>query len=233
MPVVSFTILNRVYAPLFPLTGYALPFEIFKFVPDFSNAPLSVSDKKVVWDFGDGSISTDLTGSHSYTYPGVYPVTLTYYTSANSSAVSSILSSIKVINLINDTITLTTSAQLVQTSGEWVSPIYITRYNSWQTSISGLNNIITLAVSGNQSPYIDPITYYSNPYSHLQSFSRFLLSGTDGFTIVDHVTTTNIPLYATPLNNGSVTVSTVSTFSAIYCGTKGAATFYYVEDFKI
>lgn len=232
MPDVAFTIYNRVQTELYPMTGYSLPFEIFKFLPNFSSVPTYISDKKVVWNFGDGTISSNLSGFHYYKYPGVYPVTLTVFDSAGNSSVSTVLSTIKVYNFINDAIILTTNAVLNQDSGAVNQPIFLTRYNSWQTSISGDNRVIKLAVSGNKSQFFNQEEYNANPYSHLYPSSKFVLSAADGYTVIDAVTTTNVDLYATPLSSGEVTVSTVSADGSSYAGSKGEATFFYVEDFK-
>lgn len=232
MPLVRFTIYNRYDAALYPLTGYSLPFEIFKYIADFSSVSNDISDKKVVWDFGDGTTSTDLTGSHYYKYPGTYPVTLTVFNSSGYTSVSTVVSSITISNLINDAIILTTNSDLELRSGNISKPIYLTRYNSWQTSVTGSNVFINLAVSGNRSPYYSSDEYYSDPYSHLIPSSKFVINTPEGLTIVDKVSTTNTPIYAA-MSGTSIVMSMSATATNYFAGTSGAATFYYVEDYKI
>jgi len=232
MPNVLFNIYNRNNTELLPATGYSLPFEIFKFIPNFTSVGNSISDKKILWNFGDNVMSSSLTAFHSYEFPGIYPVTLTVFDSAGNGSLSTYLSTIIIQNLINDNLVLTTSQQLILKSGETNLPIYLTRYNSYQTSVSGLNTIINLAVSGNQSPFFDMQEYDSDKYAHLKPSAKFFINTTAGFTVVNAVTTTNDFIYATP-GFSSVRLSTSATQGSYLAGSSGTAIFYYVEDFWI
>lgn len=232
MPAVAFTIRDRRNTAIYPMTGYALPFEIFKFVADFTTVPNSISDRKVIWNFGDGNISTSLTGSHFYAYPGIYPINLTVFDSDGNSSISTVVSTIRIANYINDAIILTTNGELVENSGSISKPVFITRYNSWQTSLSGENNIISLAVSGNKSPFFEAQEYNTNPYAHLYPASKFILSGKNGITVVDSVTTTNTPIYAS-LSSGEIITRTLTGNNSYIAGSSGTAVFYYVEDYGI
>lgn len=210
------------------MTGYSLPFEIFKFIPNFNSVQNYISDKKVIWDFGDNTTSTDLTSYHSYDYPGTYPVTLTVFTSTGDGTQSSYLSTIKISNFINDIIILTTDNEPIQISGEKTNPIFLTRYNSHQTSISGRNTILTLSVSGNKAPYFTAKEYYKNKDSHFYSSARFAIKNDLGFTIVDEISTTNDTIYAST-SGASITTSLSS--GTCVAGSSGFAVFYYIEDF--
>jgi hypothetical protein len=232
MPAVPIKIYNRVGRYTYPLTGYALPYEIFKYEADFTNIPVWYSDKKVIWNFGDGTLSNDLTGFHYYKYPGLYPVTLTVFESSGDSSVSSIVSSVNIYNAVNDIILLTTQETLTVISGRYSSSIFLTRYNSWQTSITGKNVLIKLAVSGNRSEFFNEKEYYSNPYSQLYPSSKFIVEGEEGATVTDILTTTNVMLYASPLSTMDTSISAVSSADSVYAGTYGTATFYYTEDYN-
>lgn len=52
----------------------------------------------VKWDFGDGTISTEKTGRHTYTKEGKYTVTLTIYTNSTTECKSASIQKIIVIN---------------------------------------------------------------------------------------------------------------------------------------
>ena len=232
MPNVVFNIYNRNNTELLPTTGYSLPFEIFKFIPNFASVDNSISDKKILWNFGDNTISSSLTAFHNYIFPGIYPVTLTVFDSAGNGSLSTYLSTIVIQNLINDTLILTTSQQLIQKSGETNLPIYLTRFNSIQTSLSTSNTIINLAVSGNKSPFFDMGEYDTDKYAHLKPSAKFFIETSAGFTVVDAVTTTNDFIYATP-NINSASISTSATVGSYLAGSSGQAIFYYVEDYKL
>lgn len=212
------------------MTGYSLSFETFKFIPDFTSVQNYISDKKVIWDFGDNTISTDLTSYHTYKYPGTYPVTLTVFTSSGNGTQSSYLSTIKISNLINDIIILTTEGVPQQISGEKTNPIFLSRYNSHQTSISGRNSVITLSVSGNNAPYFTAEEYYKDKNSHFYSSSRFAIKNDLGFTVVDEISTTNDIIYATPQGN-SINISLTASDTSYVAGSSGSAVFYYIEDY--
>lgn len=228
---VPFKIYDRNDNLVFPMTGYALPFEVFKFEPDFTTTGSTISDKKVVWNFGDNTLSNSLTAYHSYTYPGTYPITLTVFQSNGDGTQSSVLSTIKVANYINDTITITTDGEPIQVSGQDNIKYYLTRYNSWQTSLSGKNNVLLLSVSGNRSRYTSSEEYYSDKNIHFYSTARFAIDTDLGLTVVDQVSTTSVTIYATP-NGDSIDLSLSAATGSYVAGTSGFAYFYYIEDFS-
>jgi PKD repeat protein len=224
---VNFNIYNRNGAELLPMSGYSLPLDIFKFVPNFNTAPLNVSDKQIVWNFGDGKTSTDLIANHSYSYPGNYNVTLTYFNSNGDGSLSTYTSAIKITNIITDQITLS-CGNPSQISGH-PNLIYLKRFNSYQTSVTGLNSIINLSVSGNRTPFYTAEQYYGDKYSHLYPSARFLIDTDLGQTVVTSVSTTNDYIYAS--SYGSViTLSTTASGNCVVAGSSGCAYFYYVED---
>ena len=212
------------------MSGHSIPFEQFKFVANFNSVPNNISDKQIIWNFGDGTSSTNLTAFHSYNYPGVYTVTLTYFTSEGYSSVSSYTSAINVYNLINDQIILTTNND-IQESGQYTNPIYLTRYNSYQTSATGRNTVIQLAVSGNQSQFYNSKDYYSSRDIQFYSISRFGIETDLGLTVVDEVSTTNDYIYASP-KGSTILLSTTLSGNSYLAGSSGIATFYYIEDFN-
>jgi hypothetical protein len=229
---VGFKIYDRNNTELYPMSGYSLPFEIFTFKANFSTTLNYISDKKVIWNFGDNTLSNDLTATHAYDYPGTYPVTLTVFTSTGDGIRSSVLSAIKIANYINDVLVLTTQEPLEERSGEDNNPIFLTRYNSWQTSISGKNTVIMLSVSGNRSPYVTPRQYYADKNSQFKSTTRFATNTDLGLTVVDEVSTSNTFLYASPAGT-SINLSLSSGDGTYLAGSSGVAIFYYIEDYKI
>lgn len=228
----AFNIYNRLNLEVKPMTGYSLPFELFKFVPNLDNTPANISNKKVIWNFGDNTTSTDLTAFHYYTYPGTFPVSLTVFTSQGDGIISTYLSAVKVSNYINDVILLTTNNIPIQRSGQDNNPIYLTRYNSYQTSISEKNTVIMLSVSGNYAPFFTAREYYSDKNSHLYISSKFAVNTDLGFTVVDSVSTTNDVIYASP-SGSAIILSLTGTYDSVVAGTSGHALFYYIEDYNL
>jgi PKD repeat protein len=196
-------------------------FNTFKFSTDFTSITAGISDKKVVWNFGDGTTSAELTATHWYKYPGTYLVQLNLFDQFGQGTQNSYVSSIAIYNYIPDTIIISSTVQPILTSGEAVTQLFLTRYNSWQMSSSAENTVINLTVSGNQSPFYSASAYNSDKFAHLKSSSRFALSSTFGLTVVDQVSTTNNPIFL--LVNGT----------NYLVGTSGVSSFYYIEDSKI
>jgi len=229
---VEYHIFNRINQEVLPASGYCLPFDTFTFVPNFTNVSNLISNKKVIWNFGDGTLSNTLCGKHFYSYPGTYPVTLTVFDSGGNGSVSTYLSSVNIYNAVEDAIVLTTDNKLIQKSGQNNGAVYVTRYNSASNSISGNNTIITLSVSGNQAPYYNAEIYNSDKFAHLKSTARFVIDTDYGLTVVDSVTTTNTLLYATPVSGMTTfTLGSSATNTSYFAGSSGTASFYYVEDF--
>ena len=230
---VGFSIYNRLGVVAFPLSGYCFPFDTFTYIADFSTTGNIISNKKVIWNFGDGTTSANLTGRHFYSYPGLYPVTLTVFDSGGNGTTSTIMSAVKIFNAVEDVILITNNGNLVQKSGQANNPIFVTRYNSIKTSVSGANTILTLAVSGHNSPFYDAQVYDSDKYAHLKPSAKFAVNTNLGYTVVDSVTTTNVFLYASPSNSDTSLSLGSSAFNNTYLvGSSGTATFYYVEDFS-
>ena len=62
------------------LTSYSLPFAKFYFDLVRTETDLKFySSKRIVWDYGDGTITEAITGTHSYSLPGKYNVTCYLY----------------------------------------------------------------------------------------------------------------------------------------------------------
>ena len=229
---VPFKVYNRSNVLVYPMSGYSLPFELFKFEPNFSTTSNTISDKKVVWDFGDNTLSKDLTAYHYYKYPGYYSVTLTVFNENGDGLQSSVLSTIRVLNYINDAILITCDTTPVEVSGQNNFKFYVTRYNSWQTSLTGRQNVLMLSVSGNQSPFFTKEEYESNKNAHFYSSSRFAVNTELGLTTVNEVSTNSENIYASP-NGNSIALSLTATEGSYFAGTSGSAYFYYIEDYKI
>jgi hypothetical protein len=159
---------------------------------------------------------------------------LTVFDSGGNGSVSTYLSGVRILNAVEDLIILTTNGVPVLRSGQTLSAIYVSRYNSYQTTVSGDNRIINLAVSGNKSPLYSAAEYNADKYAHLIPSAKFKVYTENGLTVVDSVTTTNEPLYAVPnLSAVTITLGTSAIANSYLAGSRGYASFYYVEDFKL
>ena len=187
-------------------------------------------------DFGDGTITSDLTAEHYYKYPGEYQITLVAVDSATNFYRSEQRPTIKAYNVIPDKIFLTYKEGNSALNSTFENPLYVTRYNSYQSwpSVSADGGYsINLSVSGNKSNFVKPGDYYSDNYIQLKKFAAFVQSEeNDGPIIVNSIMTNNDKIY------GKRFVTAVSDYvffnepvdGSIFLGTSGTSEFYYYED---
>ena len=118
-----------------------------------------IDSYRYYFDFGDGTVSDNLTADHFYKLPGDYLVTLVCVDSATNFYRSLQVAKISAINVLPDEIYLTYTADNSAVASTFQNPILVTRYNSYQSwpAVSAENGYtINLAVSGNISPLVSP-----------------------------------------------------------------------------
>ena len=56
-------------------TGYTLPITPFTFIPVLDTGSNDIiSTTRLLWNFGDGTTSRDITATHAYSIPGTYKI---------------------------------------------------------------------------------------------------------------------------------------------------------------
>lgn len=231
---VNFNIQN--YNDVEVLTGYALPINTFTFIPDLVTSDNSISTKKVLWNFGDGTTSSDITATHSYVYPGEYRVILYAYGSRGESYISTLAPTITVFDFVHN------SLEFAEVSGVELNVkaghkqlITIHRQNSWQTynTLSAIGYTVNLYASGCTAPIVDLNEYNSNAWSHLDLYSSFFKQNTidNGveYVPITSIQTTDIELYAR-LVDGEYELCEVTDEDSFFIGTSGTAEVYFSSD---
>lgn len=211
-----------------------------KCYPIFTNLPPQlnfIENWGYYIDYGDGTITTELTGIHSYKVPGTYNITLVVSDSGNNFYKSAYIPKIEAYNFIPDKLTFTyLSGNTVPSSG--LIPLLITRSNSYQvhSALSSVGYSVNLSVSGNRSRFQNESSYNADQYAHLKLLSMFTLSG--DISPITKIKTTSDDIYAqfNPLTNTIITVpkgnSGIPGLELFFVGTSGTATVNYYEDFK-
>ena len=108
------------------LSSYNLSLTPLTFIPQI---PTSISSGiRVVWNFGDGSTSTEISPSYSYQIPGKYTVTLYVYNAFGQAVYSTNPVTVVIKDFIEDTFIVATSAtSLTATNGVLTAPLTITQ----------------------------------------------------------------------------------------------------------
>lgn len=173
------------------LSSYSLPITPFTLIPDLNKG----YDKRVVWDFGDGTTSKSFSAKKYYEFPGVYTVRLIVFDCRNNAMISSIEKSLTVKDYtpftmsieMEDQILLTESSEEI--SNELSELLAIDSYRSYSNFVCKNGKIegaiyvdtyfpsyqppvnIFYSVSGSKSD--DYWSIKNDKFSHLENFYTF------------------------------------------------------------
>lgn len=223
------------------LSSYTLDITPITFIPDFTSSPLLtgaivINNKKIEWNFGDGTYSNELTASHVYKWPGSYRPKLTIFDSYGNAYDSSYKPVIQIHDFVADGLEFKNFKRFIYDvpAGRIIEPLTIQRQNSWQ-SYDATDGIYTinLYASGAAGSYINYESFTKDKWSHLRSLSRFYEIQVNGdkaeYVIVDKVQTKNTDIYAR-INNNTIEQCTKEDDNSFFAGTTGYSEFYYVDD---
>jgi PKD repeat protein len=128
---------------------------------------------RVVWDFGDGSTSTEVSPEYAYQSPGKYTVTLYVYNSFGQATYSTSPVTVVIRDFIEDTFTVTTSAaSLDAANGTLTAPILITQ--TIPARLVGFKTVLIEKKSINNTVGFLPRSYSSD--DNFDTISTFVLS---------------------------------------------------------
>lgn len=217
------------------LSTYTLDITPLTFSATLSSDNLLISDKKALWNFGDGTVSTELSANHYYSWPGIYDVTFYAYNSAGNSVLACRTFQVTAFNYVGDFIHseyINDEKIASYDSGQVSDPIIITRFNSWQSvkSVSATGYTLYFYASGSNSDYLDLKNYVKDPWGHLQSYHFFCEKVGTRFGIISSSVTTSDPIYVY-ISNGQTVESSYPFEGSTLAGTSGTSTIYYVDQY--
>ncbi len=226
------------------IPGFANEQYVFRIFPDFSGTDLNgisastlADSYRYFIDLGDGTISTDLTASHYYKYPGEYKVTLVAVDSASNFYSVETRPIFNISNVIPDRLFLTYQEGSSALNSTLENPIILTRFNSYQSwpSVSADDGYtINLSVSGNRSKTLTNAEYYSDINAHLKLFNSFVqIEDNAGVLITESVKTGNEFIYGklnTVTSDPPYFLYNKPEAGTVFLGTSGSTSFYYYED---
>ena len=213
------------------LSSYALSVTPFRFVTDFGN----ILNSKLVWDFGDGTISREASPIKYYSYPGTYIVNLVQYDSFNNATISNYTRTIEIYDYIPLKFDVTAYNNTVEISaiqlenGKIEGPLKVEAYFPfYQTQLDIFYDI----KNSNSDNYWDVV---DNKFSHLQSTNslykrtyNYAISSYE-FSEIDKITL-NLDKIFIEVNNGVLTPSSGNSESSQFVGMSGATNVYIKVD---
>jgi hypothetical protein len=219
-------------------SSYALPFTPLTFAPILSTGSEFLSDKKIVWDFGDGTSVEALTGVHAYKEQGTYTVRNFLFDKNGQAYQNPYQQEITIKNYLTDTLLITASNNLTYTltAGKIRDPFLITNAISWQALSGDIKNnipIVSYISGGNSYDYFrDEIA--TKHYGHLYpSCSTCLLltsiNGITEYAEVSSFTTIATPIYI-KLSGGKIVNTDKFDIDAFFCGLTGYRQVYFKND---
>lgn len=227
-----FDVIN--FANQFATSGWSLDICPFTFKPRLDTTLFS--NKRLLWDFGDGTKSKSITATHFYAAPGSYTVTLYLYDGLGEAYFDAFTQTLDVYNFVPDALVLSASNLKFEVSS--ISNNFeINRFNSWQTyaALSATGYSISLAASGNKSPFISQADYNQDKWSHLKKYSQFYIYSYDtnlqvyDYIAADNLTTSNTELFARVVG-AELQFCNASDSGSTFVGSSGNAIASYKDD---
>ncbi|NBO36771.1 PKD domain-containing protein, partial [bacterium] len=212
---------------------YTLDVTPLTFVANLSSNNLSISDKKGLWDFGDGTVSESLSTRHVFKWPGIYNVTFYAYTSSGEAVAACDTFNVSAYNYIGNFIKTSYLGEDQITSynaGRPTDNLTLTRFNSWQSypTLSAEGYTVYFYASGSNSDYLDLEQYSNDPWGHLQAYFFFVKKQNSQYEILSSAKTTDDPIYVY-VSNGKLYESTIPIEGSVLAGTSGIAVLNYVD----
>ena len=212
---------------------YTLDITPLTFVADLSSNNLFLSDKKGLWDFGDGTVSESLSTKHVFKWPGVYNVSFYAYTSAGNAIPACKTFQVSAYNYIGNFLRTSYLGEDQITSynaGRPTDDLILTRYNSWHSypALSSEGYTISFYASGSNSDYLDLDQYSKDPWAHLQAYFFFVKKQNNQLEILSSAKTSMDPIYAY-ISDNQIKESPYFVEGSVFAGTSGTVTVNYVD----
>jgi len=225
--------------------GFALPFTPMHFIPNMEDGIEDfVSNKRIVWDFGDSTTSEAITASHAYSKPGSYKVTCYLYDKNGEGYYDTFHSDVNISDFIQDTLTISVTGDdsdhylsggnLYYPTGNIASAITVNRYNSFRALEDKLPTIVPYASAAGPDHDYFAQGYDKLTYGHLYPSSTFVQIITSNGTIetlpVNAVQTIDTNIYI-KLSGNEIVYTSVTDPDAFFAGLSGYGEVYFKSDF--
>lgn len=237
------------------LSSYALPLTPISFVPNLNELSLSAGNShRVVWDFGDGTLSKSFSASKYYNFPGIYNVNMVIYDCNNNAQISTEYKKIRIFDYIPFTFNInnSNSGYLIDELGSYIvsqngDKIYIDdpitelkcgkitgpfAFNCTYPSYQPTSNIFYSVSGSNCKNYWD---VNSNKFVHLDTYQAIYektynhhLSSFQ-YIEVDKIEVSPHDIYA-KVSNSQIVVCDKSDPNSVLIGRRGSKDVYLKSD---
>jgi|14_taG_2_1085336.scaffolds.fasta_scaffold00401_5 hypothetical protein len=212
--------------------SYALPFTPLTFAPNLEDGIDDfVSNKRVVWDFGDGSSTVEtVTAQHAYDKPGRYKVSCYLYNEDGTGYYDTFHSKVEIKDFIEDKLVIDSPTDIVHNTGEITNPITIERYNSFRV---GTPTIVAYTSGATDTDFFSR-GYADETYGHLKPSSSFVQILTTNNIVealdTNVVTTLNTEIYVKLDENNEIVYTDKNDTDAFFAGLTGTEEVYFRSD---
>jgi hypothetical protein len=212
------------------LSTYALKQTPLTFIPKLSG----FSYLRTLWDYGDGTISTALTGVKSYDSPGRYVVNLTIYDCYSNAIISYDSKIVQIQDFVTHTFRVDFDDpayydNIIWKNGKINGPITIKTFyspNKEESSIYYRTNSLESEYYFNDTPY--KYQHLNKTYSFYEKIYNRTLNNSQ-YNEIDRISTDNSPLYAKIVGSDIVYCSSGER-DAFFVGLSGYKQVYFKED---
>ncbi len=206
------------------LSTYALSATPLKFIPELTDA----FAHKVVWSFGDGSTSNQLSAIKHYDFPGQYVVNLVVYDCYDNAQISVFSQIITIVDYTTFTFTISANDDPIPNGkihGPWAIKAYYPPYqppsNIFYT-VSGSNSSYYFNTSANKFSHLE------NTYSVYQTLSNVALSANQ-YQEIDRISIPTTTLYS-KISGSTIIPTTSNDPNGFIVGLSGQKEVYFKDD---
>lgn len=214
------------------LSSYNLDITPLTFKADLPSTDFysDINKFEALFDFGDGTVGTGLTASHTYTLPGEYKVRMIINDCENNSLLGSYSVDVNIYDYIENTFTVEIEDNTLPLSaGEFSKPITITNKAPFYQDSTN----IFYTVSGLTIPNYFDLTPYK--FNHLQKYYSFYeksyienLSANE-YNEIPFISVSGSNLYV-KLSGNEIVDAKSTDLDSVFVGTSGRESFYFLTD---
>lgn len=214
------------------LSSYNLDITPLTFKADLPSTSFysDINKFEALFDFGDGTIGTGLTASHTYTLPGEYKVRMVINDCENNALLASYSTDINIYDYIENTFSVEIEDNILPLSaGEFSKPITITNKAPFYQD----SNNIFYTVSGLTIPNYFDLTPYK--FNHLQKYYSFYeksyienLSASE-YNEIPFIGVSGSNIYV-KLSGNKIVDAKSTDIDSVFVGTSGRESYYFSSD---